>query len=96
MTFYEHTLKVMTPCEAVTFFIGVNGRSAAATRLYPSSQTYLTEAPSAQAAWLPIGASTFGCGAPGVTPKGDEPLKDKTFKGDASQSGHTSIKDYIR
>ena len=31
----------------------------------------------------------------GVTPKGDEPLKDKTFKGDVSQSGHTSTKDYI-
>ena len=32
----------------------------------------------------------------GVTPNGDELPKDKTFGSDASQSGRTSIKDYIR
>ena len=32
----------------------------------------------------------------GVTPNGDELPKDKTFGSDVSQSGRTSIKDYIR
>lgn len=32
----------------------------------------------------------------GVTPKGDEPLKVISFKGDVSQSGHMSIKNYVR